>query len=210
MTASLNKKLVRIKTLLPQNAPPDRSIKAPQSFTSIQPIPSLSGFPPLKDSIHLSFINSHCQLSLSQCLPWYCAEHLLFIPSVQCNVFDQSLPSAYHPSSQQHVDMQLIKQKNPMMLSTRGIPPSPIILLSRSPQLWRWMLIVRYEKFFYGANDKFEVQRGLNNVFAYDLVPSVKVCEAALRACRRGNHFPHRSRILSSTWNVKFVFASRW
>lgn len=44
----------------------------------------------------------------------------------------------------------------------------------------------RYEKFFFGANDKFEVQRGLNNVFAYDLVPSVKVCEAALRACRRG------------------------
>ena len=26
----------------------------------------------------------------------------------------------------------------------------------------------------------------MNNVFAYDLVPSVKVCEAALRACRRG------------------------
>jgi hypothetical protein len=45
----------------------------------------------------------------------------------------------------------------------------------------------RYEKFFHGANDKFEVQRGLNNVFAYDLVPSVKVCEAALRACRRGS-----------------------
>jgi hypothetical protein len=44
----------------------------------------------------------------------------------------------------------------------------------------------RYEKFFHGANDKFEVQRGLNNVFAYDLVPSVRVCEAALRACRRG------------------------
>jgi len=48
------------------------------------------------------------------------------------------------------------------------------------------MLMDRYEKFFHGANDKFEVQRGLNNVFAYDLVPSVKVCEAALRACRRG------------------------
>jgi cytochrome c oxidase subunit 5a len=44
----------------------------------------------------------------------------------------------------------------------------------------------RYEKFFYGANDKFEVQRGLNNVFAYDLVPSVRVIESALRACRRG------------------------
>jgi cytochrome c oxidase subunit 5a len=50
----------------------------------------------------------------------------------------------------------------------------------------------RYEKFFYGANDKFEVQRGLNNVFAYDLVPSVKVIESALRACRRGkSHSPH-------------------
>ena len=59
--------------------------------------------------------------------------------------------------------------------------------------LCRWIVVNwaradgRYEKFFYGANDKFEVQRGLNNVFAYDLVPSVKVCEAALRACRRGN-----------------------
>jgi len=51
----------------------------------------------------------------------------------------------------------------------------------------------RYEKFFHGANDKFEVQRGLNNVFAYDLVPSVKVCEAALRACRRGTPFPSGS-----------------
>jgi len=55
-------------------------------------------------------------------------------------------------------------------------------------QLGNWLIFVmdRYEKFFFGANDKFEVQRGLNNVFAYDLVPSVKVCEAALRACRRG------------------------
>ena len=52
------------------------------------------------------------------------------------------------------------------------------------------MLMDRYEKFFHGANDKFEVQRGLNNVFAYDLVPSVKVCEAALRACRRGIILP--------------------
>ena len=56
----------------------------------------------------------------------------------------------------------------------------------------------RYEKFFYGANDKFEVQRGLNNVFAYDLVPSVKVCEAALRACRRGTLNPRvRFKLLS-------------
>ena len=60
-----------------------------------------------------------------------------------------------------------------------------------------WLIYVnRYEKFFFGANDKFEVQRGLNNVFAYDLVPSVKVCEAALRACRRGM-YPQQSRKIS-------------
>jgi len=60
-----------------------------------------------------------------------------------------------------------------------------------------WLMQRSYEKFFLGANDKFEVQRGLNNVFAYDLVPSVKVCEAALRACRRGTVLVpmHRSRL---------------
>jgi len=56
----------------------------------------------------------------------------------------------------------------------------------------------RYEKFFYGANDKFEVQRGLNNVFAYDLVPSVKVCEAALRACRRVADYSTSVRIFEA------------
>lgn len=53
----------------------------------------------------------------------------------------------------------------------------------------------RYEKEFDTINDVFELQRNLNNVFAYDLVPSSAVCAAALRCCRRCNDFPTAVRI---------------
>lgn len=53
----------------------------------------------------------------------------------------------------------------------------------------------RYEKFFAGVEDLFELQRGLNNCFAYDLVPSVGVIEQALRASRRVNDFATSVRI---------------
>lgn len=38
-------------------------------------------------------------------------------------------------------------------------------------------------------------QRNLNNAFAYDLVPSVGVMTAALKAARRVNDFPTAVRI---------------
>jgi cytochrome c oxidase subunit 5a len=41
----------------------------------------------------------------------------------------------------------------------------------------------------------FELQRGLNNCFAYDLVPSVAVVESALKAARRVNDYPTSVRI---------------
>lgn len=41
----------------------------------------------------------------------------------------------------------------------------------------------------------FEVQRGLNNAFGYDLVPSPSVIEAALKAARRVNDYPTAVRI---------------
>jgi len=53
----------------------------------------------------------------------------------------------------------------------------------------------RYVNFFSGVQDIFELQRGLNNAFAYDLVPSPKVIEAALRAARRVNDFSTCVRI---------------
>ncbi|KXL47689.1 hypothetical protein M433DRAFT_77816 [Acidomyces richmondensis BFW] len=53
----------------------------------------------------------------------------------------------------------------------------------------------RYEKEFDQVQDVFELQRNLNNAFAYDLVPSPSVIIAALRAARRVNDFPTAVRI---------------
>ncbi|KAK5120806.1 Cytochrome c oxidase subunit 6 [Meristemomyces frigidus] len=53
----------------------------------------------------------------------------------------------------------------------------------------------RYEKEFDQVQDVFELQRNLNNAFAYDLVPSTSVISAALRAARRVNDFPTAVRI---------------
>jgi len=53
----------------------------------------------------------------------------------------------------------------------------------------------RYTNFFGSANDLFELQRGLNNCFAYDLVPSPTVIEAAVRAARRVNDYSTAVRI---------------
>jgi len=45
------------------------------------------------------------------------------------------------------------------------------------------------------VQDVFELQRNLNNAFAYDLVPSVEFLSAALKAARRVNDFPTAVRI---------------
>jgi len=53
----------------------------------------------------------------------------------------------------------------------------------------------RYVNFFQNAEDLFEVQRGLNNCFAHDLVPSTSVVEAAVRAARRVNDYATAIRV---------------
>ncbi|KAG6014770.1 Cytochrome c oxidase subunit 6 [Claviceps pusilla] len=53
----------------------------------------------------------------------------------------------------------------------------------------------RFEKEFDSVQDVFELQRNLNNAFAYDLVPSTSVIAAALRAARRVNDFATAVRI---------------
>jgi cytochrome c oxidase subunit 5a len=53
----------------------------------------------------------------------------------------------------------------------------------------------RYATFFSNVTDIFELQRGLNNCFAYDLVPSQNVVEEALKASRRCNDFSTAVRI---------------
>ncbi|KAH8707444.1 Cytochrome c oxidase subunit 6, mitochondrial [Beauveria bassiana] len=52
-----------------------------------------------------------------------------------------------------------------------------------------------FEKEFDGVQDVFELQRNLNNAFAYDLVPSPSVVAAALKAARRVNDFATAVRI---------------
>ncbi|CAK7244956.1 MAG: Cytochrome c oxidase subunit 6 [Sporothrix thermara] len=53
----------------------------------------------------------------------------------------------------------------------------------------------RYEKEFDSVQDVFELQRNLNNAFAYDLVPSPSVLVAALKAARRVNDYPTAVRV---------------
>lgn len=54
----------------------------------------------------------------------------------------------------------------------------------------------RYQSFFTSVSDVFELQRGLNNCFAYDLVPRTDVIEAALRASRKVDDYATAVRIL--------------
>ena len=53
----------------------------------------------------------------------------------------------------------------------------------------------RYTSFFKAVQDIFELQRGLNNCFAYDLVPAPSIIEAALHAARRVNDYGTAVRI---------------
>ncbi|EWG47938.1 cytochrome c oxidase subunit 6, mitochondrial [Fusarium verticillioides 7600] len=57
----------------------------------------------------------------------------------------------------------------------------------------------RFEKEFDGVQDVFELQRNLNNAFAYDLVPAPSVIAAALKAARRVNDFGTAVRIFEGT-----------
>ncbi|KAJ1736107.1 Cytochrome c oxidase subunit 6 [Coemansia biformis] len=56
----------------------------------------------------------------------------------------------------------------------------------------------RYVKFFENVDEQFELQRGLNNCFAYDLVPDVAICEAALRAARRIDDYATAVRVFEA------------
>ncbi|KAH8119773.1 COX5A-domain-containing protein [Phellopilus nigrolimitatus] len=53
----------------------------------------------------------------------------------------------------------------------------------------------RYVSFFQSVEDLFELQRGLNNCFAHDLVPAPAVIEAALHAARRVDDYSTAVRI---------------
>jgi cytochrome c oxidase subunit 5a len=58
--------------------------------------------------------------------------------------------------------------------------------------------VTRWSAHFRTAPDLFELQRGLNNCFAYDLVPPVPVVREALRAARRLNDFATAVRVFGA------------
>jgi len=63
----------------------------------------------------------------------------------------------------------------------------------------------RFIKFFDNVDDVFELQRGLNNAFGYDMVPAPSVIAAALKASRRVNDYATAVRIFEG---VKFKTGS--
>ncbi|KAJ1668494.1 Cytochrome c oxidase subunit 6 [Coemansia sp. RSA 1813] len=71
-------------------------------------------------------------------------------------------------------------------------------LYSEQPEETYEQFTNRYVKFFENVDDQFELQRGLNNCFAYDLVPDVAICEAALRAARRIDDFSTAVRVFEA------------
>ncbi|PVU95129.1 hypothetical protein BB561_002025 [Smittium simulii] len=56
----------------------------------------------------------------------------------------------------------------------------------------------RFVKFFENVDEQFELRRGLNNCFSYDLVPDVSICEAALRAARRIDDYATGVRVFEA------------
>ena len=84
-----------------------------------------------------------------------------------------------------------------LALAARGSPTTIHTRLSSSAHSQETFesFSARYTAFFAGAQDLFEVQRGLNNCFAHDLVPSPGVIEAALRAARRVDDYATAVRV---------------
>ncbi|PJF18677.1 Cytochrome c oxidase subunit 6, mitochondrial [Paramicrosporidium saccamoebae] len=57
----------------------------------------------------------------------------------------------------------------------------------------------RWTTFFNSsAYDQFELQRGLNHAFSFDIVPTVPVLEAALRAARRLGDYAAAMRVFGA------------
>ncbi|TFK21628.1 cytochrome-c oxidase chain VI [Coprinopsis marcescibilis] len=83
----------------------------------------------------------------------------------------------------------------PAILSRARVAPMFIRPASGHAQETFEQFSDRYVKFFQSAEDLFEVQRGLNNCFAHDLVPSPEVITAAVQAARRVNCYATAVRI---------------
>ncbi|KAJ2360797.1 hypothetical protein H4S02_011849, partial [Coemansia sp. RSA 2611] len=87
---------------------------------------------------------------------------------------------------------------------TKDVPDNVVVavisrrLYSDHPEETYEQFTNRYVKFFENVDDTFELKRGLNNCFAYDIVPDVAICEAALRAARRLDDYATGARVFEA------------
>ncbi|KAJ3115697.1 Cytochrome c oxidase subunit 6 [Phlyctochytrium bullatum] len=58
--------------------------------------------------------------------------------------------------------------------------------------------VAHWRSHFQTVDDDFELERGLNQIFAQDWAPSVELIEDAIRACRRLNTFATAVRVLEA------------
>ncbi|KAI0157814.1 cytochrome c oxidase subunit [Xylariaceae sp. FL1272] len=103
----------------------------------------------------------------------------------------QTFFRAYRPVAPSHASAAMV----PGFVAGSGLNFSTTVSRRSDHEETFEEFTARYEKEFDGVQDVFELQRNLNNAFAYDLVPSPSVLQAALKAARRVNDFPTAVRI---------------
>lgn len=94
-----------------------------------------------------------------------------------------------------HLLAAVLRARPAPALRTMAVPASSRASSSSHGQETFEAFSERYVNFFKGVEDLFELQRGLNNCFSHDLVPSPDVIEAALRAARRVNDYSTAVRV---------------
>ena len=92
-----------------------------------------------------------------------------------------SIFNAYSSSGNYPPHLQAHHQRSEI-----GASPYPSLKLSRPGII---TIVLGAIPYLLSNEDLFEVQRGLNNCFAHDLVPASSVIEVALRASRRVNDY---------------------
>jgi hypothetical protein len=101
------------------------------------------------------------------------------------------------------IDLSYISLAEPKQVSTPNFGTMEHEDLTPEQFQTRWV------DFFDHVSEEFELHRGLNNLFAYDLVPIQPITESALKAARRLNDYPTTLRILNAL-KVKISNATQY
>lgn len=129
------------------------------------------------------------------------------LPRLSQRPFYSPLPPAAMLRPLSRTFSQKLRAQRPLLTPPRTLPtPLATIPLRHAHEGTGWNdygSVPAYESrwiqfFTTEAYDQFELQRGLNACFSYDIIPTVPVLEAALRACRRLNDFSQAVRVFGA------------